>query len=246
MGQIFISKPFFVRSVCKFFWLYVTKGPFFFFFSTFLALWNGTNFHKQAIFCALCLQILLVVCNKRALFLLGLLTYVSAVTYLLFLEPKENLIWNCGWLFTIFLSLFLCYQIHFEVYEIFENSALKEKDLKRDADLWKSRFETLHEKIVSDKQVVDLEIENLQKVIIEKEREKDCLRLLIQISHKDTRRLEEIEQKHEETLKLLEKANENLQAQQEALRQRQTINESLQAKKTSKQPISLKDLITKG
>lgn len=225
-------------------WLFVPLSSLF--FSTYLALSNWTEFHKEAIFFALTLEIFLVLFHKKALFLLGLLAYVVGMTCLLLVEPKTNLIWNSGWLLTVFLSLFLCYQIHFEVSEIFESSAIKEKDLKRDADLWKSRFETLHEKIVSDKEVVDLEIEKMQAALLEKEKEKDSLRLLIGISHKETRRLEEMEIKHEETLKLLEKAHDDLKMQQEALRQRQTINESLQAKKTSKQPISLKDLSIKG
>jgi hypothetical protein len=221
-------------------WLVWHLVPFsFLFLSIYLAMPRWTEFHKEAIFFAALLQIILVAFNKRGLFFLGLLGYTAFVSYLLFLEPSLNRIWNSGWLMTLYISLFTCYQINLELSGIFESSALKEKDLQRDVDLWKSRFETLHEKIVSDKEVVDQEIGKYENLIELKQKEADSLRVLISISHKETRRLEE-------TLFHLEKTNQDLHTQQEALRQRQTINESLQSKKASKQPISLKDLITKG
>ena len=180
-----------------------------------------------ALFMALGILVLYAITGKKSLFLGGFFAFMGVVTYLFWLE------WNIPWLGTIFLSLYLSYEITGEVQNIFDVKENVEKDLRRDLDLWKSRFETLREKIGEDKQILETEIEKHEQIAIEKQRELESLRVLISISHKETRRAED----------KIEELKQSIGNQQDALNYRQTINKSLQTKKSIKQPISLKDLI---
>jgi hypothetical protein len=172
---------------------------------------------------ALVIQIFYVMTGKKNLFLLGVLGWLGTAIYL-----GLGDLWNVGYLGTILLSLFLSYEITGQARLIFQGKESQQKELERDVDLWKTRFETLHEKITSDKEVVEGEIEKLEQVIEARKKEIESLRVLIALSHKETRRAEEM-----------------LGSQQEALKHRQTINESLQVKRTAKPAISLKDLAKK-
>ncbi len=189
--------------------------------SSVLAKMHGSSVCPVAF--ALALQVLYVVTGRTNLFVLGLLGWLGTVIYL-----GLGDLWNLGYLGTILISLFLSYEISSQARSVFEGREFQKKELERDVELWKSRFETLHEKITSDKEVVDCEIDKLEKVIEARKKEIESLRVLIALSHRETRRAEEM-----------------LGSQQEALKHRQTINESLQVKRSAKQPISLKDLAKK-
>jgi hypothetical protein len=165
--------------------------------------------------------------GKKNLFLAGFFLFMISVTYLFWLD------WNVLWLGSLFLSLYLGYEIIGEVQAIFAKKEVNEMGLTRDVDLWKTRFETLREKIDSDKEVFETEILKQESAVKEKGAEMDSLRVLIGISHKETRRLEEI----------VYELKQSIGNQQDALNYRQTINKSLQTKKSIKQPISLKDLM---
>ena len=177
---------------------------------------------------------------------------------------QGDFIWKIIWIATLCIPLILAYEMTGQIKKRVQTKDLSEKELTRDVELWKSRFETLHEKIGGDKEVWEEEMDKLNQVVQDKKEEVDSLRVLIQVSHKETRKAEEqiaeLETKqdngeavrlleelnelrctHHETELLLEKANHSL----EGLRQRQTINESLHTKKASKQSISLKDLAGK-
>lgn len=199
--------------------------PIFLVLSAFVALIPEAKFFAMALLFAVVLQMVLAITGRKGLFLLGCVGLGVGVLYMLWQEP---LIWNMGWAATIFLSLFLGYEMIAPMHSMFQARDAAQKELERDVLLWKSRFETLGEKITSDKELKESELQKLHQVIEQKQKEMEALRVLITLSHKETRRAEAL-----------------LESQQEALRQRQVINESLQTKKTTKQPISLKDLVKK-
>ncbi len=179
------------------------------------------------LFMALGVLVVYAITGKKSLFLSGFFAFMATVTYLFWLD------WNVPWLGTIFLSLYLGYEITGEVQNIFHVKEIAEKDLRRDAELWQSRFEILREKIEEDKVIWESEIEKRQQAFEDKSKEMDSLRVLIGISHKETRRAEE----------KIDELKQSIGNQQDALNYRQTINKSLQTKKSTKQPISLKDLL---
>ena len=179
---------------------------------------------------------------------------------------QGDFVWNLIWLSTLCIPLVLAYDMTGQMKKRAQTKDLSERELARDVELWRTRFETLREKITSDKEVWEREIDTLNRVVQERKEEADSLRVLIQVSHKETRKAEErfyeltaqttetscileelneLRCKHHETELLLEKANKTLESQQEALRQRQTINESLHTKPATKPTISLKDLVKK-
>ena len=196
---------------------------------------------------ALLIQIVFALTGRKTVFTLATTALIGATVYFLGISGKSL------WLGTLFIPLYLSYQITSQVLNLFVDLEGKQKELERDSNLWKTRFETLREKIDGDKEVWEREIDQLSETLAEKQLEMERLRVLIHLSHKETRQnsiqdrrildeLNELRCKHHETELLLEKANQELDAQQGALRGRQTINELLQSKTTVKKPISLKDL----
>lgn len=211
--------------------------------------------HAGSIFLALIVHFVYAITGNKSLFLAGFFGFIATVTYLFWLD------WNVAWLATLAISLYLGYEITGRVQTIFQEKETVQNELGQGVELWKSRFETLREKMAQDKEVWEGEISKHEQAVALKKQEMDSLRVLIGISHKETRKAEEqihelrklkensfgldlhdLKTKYEETKLLLEKANQALDAQEEALRNRQTINELLQTKKSSKNPISLKDL----
>ncbi len=208
--------------------------------SAIVALVEKSPLIALTLFFALVVHVVYAVTGNKRLFLAGFFGFIATVTYLFW--PN----WNIAWLATLSISLYLGYEITSRVQTIFQESELGQKELKQGLELWKNRFETLLEKMKQDKEVAEAEIAKYEEALSAKKREMDSLRVLISISHKETRRVEEqmndFKVKYNEAEGLLQKANQALDAQEEALRNRQTINELLQTKKSGKNPISLKDL----
>ena len=223
--------------------------------SAIVLLIEKSPFHAGSLFLALAVQFVYAITGNKSLFLAGFFGFIATVTYLFWLD------WNIAWLATLSISLYLGYEITGRVQTLFLEKETVQNELGQGVELWKTRFETLREKMSQDKEVWEGEISKHEQTVDEKKKEMDSLRVLIAISHKETRFAEEqiyelrklkensfgldlhdIKAKYEETKLLLEKANQALDAQEEALRNRQTINELLQTKRSSKNPISLKDL----
>ena len=143
--------------------------------------------HPLLVLLALFIQGGYAVTGKKSWFFLGLGSVVVASFYFL-----DQTFWNVGWVFTLLLSLWVSYEMIGEVQGITQQKDLSYKEMEKGVDLWKTRFETLRDKITSDKEVWEGEIEKLEQRIIEKKDEADSLRVLIKISHKETKRAEEV------------------------------------------------------
>jgi len=142
--------------------------------------------HPLLVLLALAVQGIYAATGKKGLFLLGASAVVLASFYLL-----DKTVWNLGWAFTLLISLWVGYEMIGEVQGITSERDLSYKELEKGVDLWKTRFETLRDKIASDKEVWEGELGKLEEIIAEKKDEADSLRVLIQVSHKETKRAEE-------------------------------------------------------
>ncbi len=208
-------------------WLVHLMVPSFFLVVSALVLIVEKSFFQSGLLAlTLLIELVYAISGKKSFFITGLLLFAAASAYCYWMEG------NIVWTLTLFISLYLAYEITGEVQTIFLQKESLQKELERDVDLWKNRFETIREKIDGDKVIWETEMDKLTAAIEEKKSEIESLRVLISISHKETRRAE----------KKMEGLNQALGSQQEALKARQLINESLQTKKSAKQPISLKDL----
>jgi hypothetical protein len=147
-------------------------------------------FHAFGIFYASLLIIFRLRGGKKS-FLFPLFLMIPLLAYLANKQPQEDFLWNIAWISTLYLSVLIFHLVKQNTETIFSKIEEDEKVLKRDLDLWKSRFETLSEKKVSDKVAFEEELEKIKSVISEKEDDLNLLRKIIHLSHKETRKIEE-------------------------------------------------------
>ena len=134
-----------------------------------LVLISKAPFHAFAIFYAVILILFRSLSKGKNAFKLGLFFYLPTFCYLASKQTEEDFYWNLAWSLSIFFSLFIFHLVKGYSEHIFSKAEEDEKVLKRDLDLWKSRFETLSEKKVSDKVLFEEEIEKIKSQILEKD-----------------------------------------------------------------------------
>lgn len=97
------------------------------------------------------------------------------------------------WTLQFILALYVAQQSIFHTKGFVLSSARLKKGLEDDNDLWRSRFDTLREKIANDRQVWESEIELAKAEVEEKVAYAQSLRRLVETAHSQIRMLEERE-----------------------------------------------------
>ncbi len=102
------------------------------------------------------------------------------------------------WTLQFILALYVAQQSIFHTKGFVLSSARLKKGLEEDNDLWRTRFDTLREKMTNDRQVWESEIELAKSEVEEKIAYAQSLRNLVQTAHSQIRMLEDQEPKIQE------------------------------------------------
>ncbi len=104
-------------------------------------------------------------------------------------SPSSQVIWTLQ----IILALYVAQQSIFSTKGFVLSTAKLRKGLEDDNHLWRTRFDTLRDKIASDRQVWESEIELAKGEVEEKVAYAQSLRRLVEAAHSQIRMLEEEE-----------------------------------------------------
>ncbi len=206
-------------------WIFV--GPFFLLFSAAVILLNYSLSYAHVIL------LLLALCTMASFYKvsakIGVLLICINFTFAFALFSS---VISFLWLISLVLSLIISLYAINEAKIFSVNEAKKIVDLTKEATLWRSRFETIKEKMLDDKKVVEDEIDRINKELHEKNDYILSLRSLIDVLNKEL----------SSSIKQLEELKMETSNVKIAITNRERRNRDLLGTSKSSNSITLKDL----